>query len=103
MDDAVQQYVVPDDGNRETPFSRKQGVRCNWCLNPFERTRRPFAEVEALRHVLRVDMTTPFDPPICDGCYNGVMACAVPGERVDGVKAPVAHGTPNLVLTGLPE
>lgn len=101
--EATVAHQIADDGNQETPFSRKQTLRCNWCLNPFEKIRRPFAEVEALRRVVKVDMTTPYDPPICDICYNGVMACAVVNERVDGTKAPIAHGTPNLVLTGLPE
>lgn len=49
---------------------------CKWCFNPLRRGRRAFVEVEALRRVLAVEMTTPFDPPICDGCYAGVMASA---------------------------
>lgn len=74
---------------------------CEWCLNPFERPRRSLAEVEALRRVLKIPMTTPFDPPICDGCYVNVMGSAVPEEEVQGGKPPVTSlGFPNLLLRG---
>lgn len=72
---------------------------CGWCLNPFERPRRSLAEVEALRRVLKVPMTTPFDPPICDGCYGSVMHSVVPEPEVIGEKPPVTSlGFPNLLL-----
>jgi hypothetical protein len=76
-----------------------QSWQCGWCLNTFTRERRSLAEVEALRRVLLIEMTTPFDPPICDGCYYSVMASAVPEARVQGSSAPnTSLGFPNLVM-----
>lgn len=77
----------------------KQTWKCGWCLELFERERRSLAEVEALRRVLQIPMTTPFDPPICDGCYRSVMGSAVPVEEVAGEKPPTTSmGFPNLLL-----
>ena len=77
----------------------KQTYLCGWCLEPFERERRSLAEVEALRRVLQIPMTTPFDPPICDGCYRGVMGSAVPTEEVAGEVPPkTSLGFPNMLL-----
>ena len=72
---------------------------CHWCHNPFERERRSLAEVEVLRRALMVDMTTPFDPPICDGCYSHLMGTTVPAPEVLGDKPPATSlGFPNLLL-----
>lgn len=77
----------------------KQTYQCGWCLELFERERRPLAEVEALRRVLQIPMTTPFDPPICDGCFSGVMGSAVPVEEVVGdVPSKTSLGFPNMLL-----
>ena len=79
----------------------KQTWRCQWCFEPFERERRSLAEVEALRRVLKIEMTTPFDPPICDSCYRGVMGSAVPETQVAGREPPTTSlGFPNLLLLG---
>lgn len=66
--------------------------RCGWCGGVFDRTRRSLAEVEALRRVLRIEMTTPFDPSVCDGCIYGVTASAVPPDIIAGDKPPVSSG-----------
>lgn len=77
----------------------KQTYQCGWCLELFERERRALAEVEALRRVLEIPMTTPFDPPICDTCYRGVMGSAVPVREVVGDVPPTTSlGFPNLLL-----
>lgn len=76
-----------------------QSWRCEWCFSPFTRDRRSLAEVEALRKVLKVEMTTPFDPAICDSCFNHIMGITVPEEEVLGVKPPMTSmGFPNLLL-----
>ena len=79
----------------------KQTYLCGWCLNPFERERRSLAEVEALRRVLKIPMTTPFDPPVCDSCYASVMGSVVPEEAVIGDVPPnTSLGFPNFLLRG---
>jgi hypothetical protein len=77
----------------------KQSYQCGWCLEVFSRERRALAEVEALRRVLMIPMTTPFDPPICDSCYAGVMSSAVPTLEVMGETPPATSlGFRNLAL-----
>ncbi len=46
-----------------------------------------------------VEMTTPFDPPICDSCFNHIMGTTAPVAEVLGDKPPVTSlGFPNLLL-----
>ncbi len=71
--------------------------RCRWCFGLLDRPRRSLAEVEHLRRVLKIDMTTPFDPPICDGCYDTVVGSALPDEKVQEVGA-ANHRPSNLLL-----
>jgi hypothetical protein len=73
--------------------------RCAWCFDIFDRRRRPLAEVEALRRILMIEMTTPFDPPICNACFNAVVGSAVPPDQVSGEKPPMnPAGLSNLAL-----
>lgn len=64
--------------------------RCAWCFNIFDRGRRPLSEVEALRRVLMIEMTTPFDPPICNECFGAVTGSAVPPDQVEGDVPPMS-------------
>jgi hypothetical protein len=84
-------------------FGVEGSNRCAWCLDFYDRERRSLAEVERLRKVLMIDMTVPFDPPICDACYEQVTMSSLPREEVEkigsvnnGVMA--NNGVPNLVL-----
>ncbi len=72
--------------------------RCKWCFNVFDvAQRRSLAEVEQLRRVLKIDMTTPFDPPICQSCYHTVVGSALPDEKI-GEPGSSNHGPGNMLL-----
>jgi hypothetical protein len=46
-----------------------------------------------------IEMTTPFDPPICDSCFAHVMGTTIPLDEVFGEKPPrTLLGFPNLLL-----
>jgi hypothetical protein len=62
---------------------------CGWCLNLFEREPRDPAQIEALRMALHV-LTVPYEPKICDGCYNSVMGSMVQPKNF--------HASPNVLL-----
>jgi hypothetical protein len=48
-----------------------------------------------------VEMTTPFDPPICDSCFDHLVGTTVPSGEVLGEKPPMTSmGFPNLLLAG---
>ncbi len=70
---------------------------CQWCFGLFDRPRRSLAEVEQLRRVLKIDMTTPFDPPICQSCYHTVVGSALPDEKI-GEPGSSNHGPGNMLL-----
>ncbi len=69
---------------------------CRWCFGLYDRPRRSLAEVEQLRRVLKVDMTVPFDPPICQSCYENVVSSAVTDEKL--VPGSSNHGPRNMLL-----
>lgn len=75
-------------------FGVEGANRCNWCRSIFDRGRRSLAEVEQLRRVLMIEMTTPYDPPICDACYESVVGSAARDLEVGTSN----HGPSNLLL-----
>lgn len=72
--------------------------RCLWCRNIFDHERRSLAEVEHLRTILMIDRTIPFDPPVCDACYERTVTSALSKNQIEDGTGFSNHGPPNLAL-----
>jgi hypothetical protein len=72
--------------------------QCSWCHNLFDRERRSLVQVEALRRALLIDLTTPFDPAICEACYASVVGTAADFAVLTERPPLTSLGHPNLLL-----